>query len=175
MRELLYSSIRMGAYEPVLAVASGRDTHRASPAVKLLSAMVSGAVGSVLANPTDLVKVILQAQVQGVARLPFKSAIGGFRHIYATEGVRGLYKGWEPTTVRAAVLTAAQLGSYDIIKNNILIESFNMKEGTALHFICSLLAGVITTTASNPGMYAVPVHCLLQCPHHTHTLLQRTS
>lgn len=153
MRELFYSSIRMGAYEPVLAAVVSGDTHKAGPAAKLFSAMVSGAVGSVLANPTDLVKVMLQAQVKGAEGLPFKSAIGGFRHVYGTEGVRGLYKGWEPTTVRAAMLTAAQLGSYDIIKNNILIETFNMMEGTSLHLICSLLAGVITTTASNPGTH----------------------
>ena len=108
-----------------------------------------------LANPTDLVKVRLQAHLEGTQQLPFRNAVEGLRYILQQEGLRGLYRGWEPTTARAAVLTAAQLGSYDVIKNNILLDYFNMKEGHILHLTCSLLAGVITTTASNPGEYSL--------------------
>jgi hypothetical protein len=54
------------------------------------------------------------------------------------------------SVARAACLTSAQLGSYDTLKNNILIKRFGMKEGMPLHFGTALLTGLITTTATNP-------------------------
>jgi hypothetical protein len=63
----------------------------------------------------------------------------------------GLYKGWAVTSSRAAILTSAQLGSYDTIKNNLLIKSLGMQEGFLLHLVASMASGLITTTAANPG------------------------
>ena len=62
-------------------------------------------------------------------------------------------KGWQVTTLRAAILTSAQLGSYDTIKNNLLIELFQLENGLILHFWASLLAGIITPTAANPAQF----------------------
>ena len=55
------------------------------------------------------------------------------------------------TSARAAVVTSAQLGSYDTIKNNLLVKHIGMREGVALHFFSAMLAGIITVTAANPG------------------------
>jgi hypothetical protein len=66
----------------------------------------------------------------------------------------GLYKGWVVTSSRAAILTSAQLGSYDTIKNNVLIKSVGMHEGFMLHLIASMASGLITTTAANPGIFS---------------------
>jgi solute carrier family 25 protein 14/30 len=87
--------------------------------------------------------------------------------------VGGLYKGWVVTSSRAAVLTSAQLGSYDTIKNNLLIGHFGLPEGFLLHLTSSMLAGIITTTAANPidviktrymadkiGAFTSPIHCI---------------
>jgi hypothetical protein len=149
LRELLYSSIRMGAYEPILHAMSN-DTDVPSPTSKYVSALISGGIGAAIANPTDLVKVKFQSETLE-EKLPFQSTIGGFRYIYAKEGLRGLYRGSIPTILRAAILTSAQLGSYDTIKNNILKSYFNMSDGYGLYLGTSLIAGLITTTASNPG------------------------
>lgn len=79
------------------------------------------------------------------------------------------------TSCRAAILTSAQLGSYDTIKNNILKNYFGMEDGLQLHLIASMSAGLITTTATNPvdvvktrymadkeGNYASPVDCIIK-------------
>lgn len=66
------------------------------------------------------------------------------------EGIAGLYKGWQATSARAAVLTSAQLGSYDTVKNNIAIKLFKLEEGVTLHLATSIIAAIFTTTASNP-------------------------
>jgi hypothetical protein len=70
--------------------------------------------------------------------------------ILREQGLAGLYKGWAVTSGRAAVLTSAQLGSYDSIKNNLCMKVLGIKEGFPLHLAVSMIAGVITTTASNP-------------------------
>ena len=76
---------------------------------------------------------------------------GAFSSIVRTEGgILGLYKGWIVTSSRAAILTSAQLGSYDSIKHNLLIKYVGMEEGFLLHLCASMISGIVTTTAANP-------------------------
>lgn len=151
LRELLYSTIRIGAYEPILHFINyGGDQQYPSPLVKYGASLLSGAIGAAIANPTDLIKVTFQARLPSQS-LPYTTSIGACLYIYQQHGLLGLWRGCLPTVMRAAVVTSAQLGSYDSIKNNILKRYFHIQDGLQLHFTCSLLAGIITTTASNPG------------------------
>ncbi len=151
MREVMYSSIRMGAYEPIRHALTHEsvDPAHTSPLIKYFSALVSGGVGSALANPLDLIKTRFQSNLPGEP-LPYKNTFSAFGDIVAHHGFAGLYKGWMVTSSRAAVLTSAQLGSYDSIKNNLLIKLLGLEEGFHLHLCASMTAGVITTTAANP-------------------------
>ena len=54
-----------------------------------------------------------------------------------------------PHVIRGATITSAQVGSYDVIKTEVKLR-LGWKESTPLHFISSVIAGVVTTTASNP-------------------------
>jgi hypothetical protein len=162
LRELLYSSIRMGAYEPIRTLLHPDNSQPASPAVKYFSSLLSGGIGATLANPTDLLKVNFQALMPG-KHLPYTSTFGGFLYIFKNQGFLGLYKGTLVTAFRASILNTSQLGSYDIIKNNILRRHFDMDDGLQLHLVSSLLASVITTTAANPGMQSKDTYwCRLQ-------------
>ena len=166
LREMTYSSCRMGAYEPIRGLVmrltgadgdggdSSGNKGGGSPLVKYTSALLSGGIGAAICNPLDLVKTRFQAATPGHAPLPYTNTWQAFRYIVLNEnGIRGLYKGWEVTTGRAAFLTSGQLGSYDVIKNNILIQYFNVNEkknGTFLHLVSAMGASVIATTAANP-------------------------
>jgi hypothetical protein len=175
LRELLYSTIRIGAYEPILHTLNYDGNQQyPSPVIKYSASLLSGAIGAILANPTDLIKVTFQAQLPSQI-LPFRTSLGACLHIYQRNGLPGLWRGCLPTMARAAVVTSAQVGSYDSIKNNLLKRYFQMKDGIPLHFACSLLAGIITTTASNPvdvvktrymsdatGQFKSPLHCVLK-------------
>jgi hypothetical protein len=158
LRELFYSSIRIGAYEPILHFLHSDQETIASPMVKYLSGLFSGGIGSALANPTDLVKVNFQAYIPGghSPPLPYSSTLGAFRYLHRQGGIKGMYKGWAITSARSAILTSAQIGSYDTIKNNILKQHFHLKDGYGLHFVASMLAGLITTTAANPSELPPP-------------------
>ena len=53
----------------------------------------------------------------------------------------GLYKGAVPNMVRASLVTAAQVASYDHSKTLILRHNL-MEEGTNLFVVCGLISGV---------------------------------
>jgi hypothetical protein len=59
MRESIYSSLRLGLYEPFkrLLTKEGEDEKHMPFYKKFMAAGMSGFVGSALANPTDLLKI----------------------------------------------------------------------------------------------------------------------
>lgn len=101
-----------------------------------MAGATAGALGSGIANPTDLVKVRMQAQGAGTASTHSYGGVWqAFAHIYRCEGARGLYKGVGPTTQRATLLTASQLASYDHIKHALLSWTWlPFHEGIVTHF-----------------------------------------
>eukprot|EP00392_Amoebophrya_sp_AT5.2_P014396 g14545.t1 len=70
-----------------------------------------------------------------------------------------LWQGVTPTVIRAAFLTSAQLGTYDVVKNDVLLVIFGQgrswfafgKDDRKTHFVASLITSVVATTASNPA------------------------
>lgn len=118
MREVSYSSIRMGMYEPILEKLAGKEliSSEVSPAKKFASALVSGGIGAAIANPFDLIKTRFQSSLPN-DKFPYSSTLDAFRTILKLDGWQGLYKGWVVTCSRAAILTSSQLGSYDSLKN----------------------------------------------------------
>ena len=63
MREGSYSSIRLGTYETFKEVYGATDPNNTPLYKKILAGGTSGTIGSFIANPTDLVKVRMQADI----------------------------------------------------------------------------------------------------------------
>lgn len=61
MRESIYSSLRLGLYEPFKRVLGATDPKNTPFYLKFLAGGMSGFIGAALANPTDLLKVRMQA------------------------------------------------------------------------------------------------------------------
>merc|ERR1719471_602713 len=116
-----------------------------------MSGALSGAVSSALANPCDLIKVRMMASGMGKegSATAYKWFWGGFFDIVRTEGWRGLYVGVGPTVSRATVLAAAELASYDEIKQRILSRNL-LAEGLPLHAATAMCAGFIAAFSCNP-------------------------
>lgn len=112
---------------------------------KILAGICAGAISSFAATPLDVVKIRLQ--VKGEQR--YRGLTHGLIDVSKTEGLAGLYKGWAPTMIRAAVITGSQVASYDHIKR-ILINNEYMKEGLALHTVASFSAGLICCITTSP-------------------------
>ncbi|ETV64893.1 hypothetical protein H257_18289 [Aphanomyces astaci] len=144
MRDGFYSGIRLGAYEPVKELLGATDPSTTPLYTKITAGAITGAFGSALANPTDLVKVRMQGEGTRYA-----STRQAFVDIWTHEGTRGLWKGVGPTVKRAALLTATQIPSYDHSKH-LLINHDVLEEGVLLHFICSMFAGFMAATVTSP-------------------------
>ena len=71
------------------------------------------------------------------------------KEVVQTEGITGLWQGTTPGMMRAAVLTASQMATYDEVKRSI-IRTFNWGEDVRTHFATSMLTGLVCTTATSP-------------------------
>ncbi|EPT04449.1 hypothetical protein FOMPIDRAFT_1034659 [Fomitopsis schrenkii] len=159
LRELAYSGMRLGSYEyfkDVLYARSRGALSREGVGLKVAAATIASALGSAAANPTDLVKVRMQAHYP--AGSPYKNMRHAFASIWregasgtgtAAGGVRALYRGVYPTTTRGIVLSVSQICSYDQAKQ-VLKRRGLMQEGVGLHFAASMFAGLVCSITSNP-------------------------
>lgn len=150
MREGIYSTIRLGAYEPVKGLIGASEKH-APFWKKLIAGATTGAIGSAIANPTDLVKIRMQGQgrLKPGEKPRYVSTLSAFRDIIKSEGVRALWRGVGPTVQRATILTATQIPSYDHTKY-ILLHRDIMEEGLKLHMVASITAGFVTALVTSP-------------------------
>jgi len=174
IREWTYSSTRMGLYDPLKTLISGSKSQDDITLLqKVIAGATSGAIGSAMVTPTDIVKIRFQSLKPGEER-PYKNTFHAFYKIYKTEGgIKGLYKGIFPTTIRASVLTAAQLPSYDHTKR-ILLKRGYFNDNIYCHLTASIVCGLVTTTATNPvdivktrwmanqNLYKSPIDCFVK-------------
>jgi hypothetical protein len=117
VREASYSTLRLGLYEPAKRWLGATDPKTTPMWKKFLSGAIAGLVGSALANPADLIKIRMQAAPPGENF----SLSWHIKDVYQTQGgVAGFYRGVVPTMVRATLLGAAYLGSYDSTKHYII-------------------------------------------------------
>ncbi|CAO1631443.1 unnamed protein product [Parajaminaea phylloscopi] len=149
IREGTYSTVRLGGYEPAKRFyADVIGMPQSSFSNKLMAGITSGAVGAAFSTPTDLLKVRMQA-ARPDGRPPFRTTFHGFAELYRQGGLRSLYRGLYPNTIRAAILTSSQIATYDEVKGWFKTK-LGMEEGIKLHFSASMVAGFVCSAASSP-------------------------
>ncbi|KAJ8275185.1 hypothetical protein COCON_G00098100 [Conger conger] len=134
-RHIVYSGVRMVAYEQLRDSALGRRADASFPFWKaVVGGMVAGAVGQFMASPTDLVKVQMQMEgrrrLEGNAAVPPHSCsrtlvnvlmVHGVYHtflkIVSEGGIRGLWAGWVPNVQRAALVNLGGMSPTRLLYN----------------------------------------------------------
>lgn len=114
-------------------------------------ASASGFFGGVAGNPADVLNVRMQndRSLPEAQRRNYKHAIDGILRMVKEEGVGTLFRGVGANSMRAVLMTASQLASYDAFKN-LLLDRGNMKDNLVTHFSASFLAGLVATTVCSP-------------------------
>ncbi|ONI00022.1 hypothetical protein PRUPE_6G063200 [Prunus persica] len=118
-RQCIYGGLRIGLYDPVKIFLVGSAFVGDIPLFhKILAALLTGALAIIVANPTDLVKVRLQAEGKLPAGVPrrYSGAVDAYFTIVRQEGVGALWTGLGPNVARNAIINAAELASYDQVK-----------------------------------------------------------
>ncbi|KAG8232942.1 hypothetical protein J437_LFUL014201 [Ladona fulva] len=157
LRQATYGTIKFGTYYSLKNMIMGEDTSKTSgkgprshgaTTTDIGCAVVAGAVSSAIANPTDVLKVRMQARpvyvqhgnggvggtaVAGVAARDPRNMnlVACFANVYQQEGIRGLWRpnersgsstlGVGPTSQRAAVIAGVELPVYDFCKHHLTV------------------------------------------------------
>lgn len=150
LRQITYSTTRFGIYEELKARLT---TPTSAPSFPTLIAMAStsGFIGGIAGNPADVLNVRMQhdAALPVEQRRNYKNAIDGLIRMTREEGSKSLFRGVWPNSMRAVLMTASQLASYDGFKR-LLLQYTPMEEGLTTHFTASLMAGFVATTVCSP-------------------------
>lgn len=151
-RQFVYGGLRIGLYEPIKTVLVGSNyIGDVSLFNKVLAALLTGAIAIVVANPTDLVKVRLQAEGKMPVGAPrrYSGALQAYYSIVKHEGVGALWTGIGPNIARNAIVNAAELASYDHIKETILkLPGFT--DNVLTHIVAGLGAGLFAVCIGSP-------------------------
>ncbi|KAM3959159.1 uncoupling protein Bmcp mitochondrial [Aphomia sociella] len=144
LRQATYGTIKFGTY---YSMKKAIAKHRIDGGTKehLLTntfcAAFAGGLSSAIANPTDVLKVRMQAgeEKRGLVRC--------FVSIYRAEGARALWRGAAATSQRAAVIAAVELPAYDACKRRLQPA---LGDAPGNHLASSLLASLGSAVASTP-------------------------
>ncbi|KAJ1027403.1 hypothetical protein NDA18_003409 [Ustilago nuda] len=154
LRQMTYSVTRFGAYDQLKEIMQKKngDGKALGPLQMALCASAAGAAGGLAGNPADILLVRMTSDVnkKPADRYNYPNAISGLVRMTKEEGVGSLFRGLGPNTVRAVLMNASQLATYDVFKN-LLLGSGYLCEGTALHFSASFMAGTVATTVCSPA------------------------
>ncbi|XP_040001055.1 mitochondrial brown fat uncoupling protein 1 [Xiphias gladius] len=148
-RQVCFASIRIGLYDNVKNFYTGGKDNP-GVLVRILAGCTTGAMAVSFAQPTDVVKVRFQAQVNldGVARR-YSGTMQAYKHIFQNEGLRGLWKGTLPNITRNALVNCTELVTYDLIKEAILKHNL-LSDNLPCHFVSAFGAGFVTTVIASP-------------------------
>ncbi|XP_035038658.1 mitochondrial brown fat uncoupling protein 1 [Hippoglossus stenolepis] len=148
-RQVCFASVRIGLYDNVKNFYTGGQDN-ASVLIRILAGCTTGAMAVSFAQPTDVVKVRFQAQVNldGVARR-YNGTMQAYKHIFQNEGMRGLWKGTLPNITRNALVNCTELVTYDLIKEAILKHKL-LSDNLPCHFVSAFGAGFVTTVIASP-------------------------
>ncbi|KAF5400617.1 Brain mitochondrial carrier protein 1 precursor [Paragonimus heterotremus] len=146
IRQCIYGTIKFGLYNHMkrMLVADPMDE---TLVMDVVCAMFAGGFSNAIANPADMLKIRMQAFTAGVSGRP--SLLNLARKAIHEEGPLALYKGVNPTALRAAVVCGVELPVYDISKKWLILSGL-MGDTKSCHFVASFLAGLGGALMSNP-------------------------
>lgn len=94
---MAFSAIRLGAYEPVkqaIQRQTGVESGIGLLFVRMAAGCTTGTMAILAAQPTDVVKIRMQAEVRSVGqKSKYNGVMDAYVNIAKKEGIKGLYKG----------------------------------------------------------------------------------
>ncbi|KAJ9609761.1 hypothetical protein H2200_006089 [Cladophialophora chaetospira] len=155
LRQSTYSTARFGLYNYFAKRARERSgLARLSSGTEILCAGVAGGLAGLIGNPTEvaLVRMCADGAKVPAQRFRYKHAFNAIARIGREEGLRTFTRGLGPNVVRSVIMNVSQIATYSAAKRQLLSNpSLNLKDGIFTHFLASLVAGTVATTACAPA------------------------
>jgi len=149
-RQATYTTSRMGIYTSLFDWVKG-DGKPPGFFAKAGIGMTAGGIAAFVGTPAEisLIRMTSDGRLPPEQRRGYTSVFNALYRITKEEGLLTLWRGSTPTVARAMVVNAAQLATYSQAKQAILgSKIFN--DGIFVHFIASMISGLVTTIASMP-------------------------
>lgn len=117
-REIPGNAAMFGVYEGLKQyLAGGQDTSKLGRGSLMLAGGLAGGSFWISVYPTDVVKSAIQ--VDDYKNPKYSGSINAFRKILASEGVKGLYKGFGPAMARSVPANAACFLAYEVTRSSL--------------------------------------------------------
>ena len=119
MRQAVYGTARLGLHREFSDRLKAAQGGAALSALQSSgSAMLAGALASVIGTPCDVALVRMQADSMRPAaeRRGYTGVFNALGRIASEEGVKRLWQGFEPTAARAIAMNVGMMASYDQAK-----------------------------------------------------------
>ncbi|KAH8677348.1 putative mitochondrial dicarboxylate protein [Xylariales sp. PMI_506] len=151
LRQMTYSTVRFGVYEELKQRYTPADASKPSLPLLIGLSTFSGFLGGISGNAADVTNVRMQqdSALPAAQRRGYRNGLDGMFRMLREEGPRSWFRGVWPNSVRAALMNAGQLASYDTFKG-LLLAHTPLGDTTATHFTASFLAGFVATTVCSP-------------------------
>ncbi|CAN1356904.1 Mitochondrial carnitine/acylcarnitine carrier-like protein [Linum perenne] len=117
-REVPGNAAMFGIYELVKqSMAGGQDTSKLGRGSLMMAGGLAGASFWISVYPTDVVKSVIQ--VDDFRNPKYSGSMDAFRKILASEGVKGLYKGFGPAMARSIPANAACFLAFELTRSSL--------------------------------------------------------
>ena len=149
IRQFFFGTVRLVLFDYTKAKLA--DAKGGEDKINLLDRIAlgfaTGTVAMTIANPTDVIKVRMQADK--VTNQRYRNFFHAFWKISKEEGFRGFYQSLPANIMRNSTTNAASMATYDQVKSSFLANNI-MEDGMQLHIVSSTLAGTAATMISSP-------------------------
>ncbi|XP_053611048.1 mitochondrial 2-oxoglutarate/malate carrier protein-like [Plodia interpunctella] len=149
LRQATYTTTRLGVFNYFFD--TYKETQGKAPGfgTKTLMGVGAGSIGAFVGTPAEvaLIRMTADGRLPKDQRRNYRNVADALMRIVKEEGALKLWRGATPTVIRAMVVNAAQLGTYQQAREMFLAV---VRDGVALHFCASMVSGLVTTIASMP-------------------------
>jgi len=113
---------------------------------------LTGAIGSVIANPTDMALIRFQSDntLPFAERRNYKNVFDALGRIYSEEGLTGLWRGSVPTIARAMAVNCSHLVGYNESKEQLMKYMGEKKETMTIRLTASAISGIAVSFIALP-------------------------
>ncbi|KAI8836795.1 mitochondrial carrier domain-containing protein [Chytriomyces cf. hyalinus JEL632] len=147
---------RIGMYDPFMTMIHDPKTGSSPPWKRMLAGSMCGVMGAFSCNPFELIKTRLQSQVsaanahQAVGhQFQYKNSWDAMVKTYASDGLKGLYRGSVLSMARSFVGSGVNLTTYSMMKEYLILKR-NWKDDWVLDMVAGLGSGIASCIAMNP-------------------------
>ncbi|KIW67021.1 hypothetical protein PV04_06299 [Phialophora macrospora] len=156
LRQSTYSTARFGLYNSFANKARERTgAARLTSGSEIICAGAAGGLAGLIGNPTEvaLVRMCADGAKPPAQRFGYKHALDAVLRIGREEGVRTFTRGLGPNVIRSVIMSMCAVKFlYSAAKRHLLSNSsLDLKDGIFTHFLASLVAGTVATTACAPA------------------------